>query len=905
MEISFRIHYHTQFRQQLSVSGDLPSLGGGEPENGKRMRYLGDGQWELSLIVDDPPERFSYSYVLADENDGSIQREWGAPREVNLRGVDKRYLQLHDAWRAHQHPENTLYTSAFTRGIFQNGKSASGSGKKAVEKKNTRFQIRCPRIAEDQEICISGSSKALGEWDYSRAILLTGKNYPVWSVDLSMDDEGEEVAYKYGIYSYTEKRVLFLEEGENRIFSKDRNPEQGEFSVITDEYFRHPLGLWKGAGVAIPVFSLRSRRGLGVGEFADLRLMVDWAAEVGLKVVQILPVNDTTATHSWKDSYPYAAISVFALNPLYLNLEDIDGFEKHVDRKDYEKHRKKLNESETVAFPEVMKLKWTYSRQIYEGVREEWLQSSEVSVFLEENGHWLKPYAIFCYLRDKYGTPDFRKWEKHAAYSDRLLQEMTDEEGDLFFEIGYFYFIQYYLDRQLRRAAEYARSRGMVLKGDIPIGIYRHSVDAWVEPRLYNMDGQAGAPPDPFSETGQNWGFPTYDWEEMAKDGYKWWQQRLQQLSRYFDTFRIDHILGFFRIWQIPLDQVEGLMGTFNPALPVRREEFDARGIPFDYDRYCKPHIPEHLLLEYFSKDSGRMKDIFFEEVKPHQYRFVEELDNQRAIARFLEKAENEELRPYKGKLFDLVSNILFFEQPGSNRTEFHPRIFMQKTRSFGELPAEVRARLDELYVDYFYRRQEEFWRHQAMTKLPAIKEATNMLICGEDLGMVPDCVPGVMKELDILSLEIQRMSKNPKTEFLQEEDIPYLSVCSPSTHDMSPIRAWWEEADRHQLRHFYNEELGFEGGEPFFCEPYVAERIVLMHLYWPSMWAIFPIQDLLAMDADLRRANPYSERINIPSDPDHRWCYRFHINLEDLGGEDAFNNRLRALITGSGRANH
>jgi 4-alpha-glucanotransferase len=188
------------------------------------------------------------------------------------------------------------------------------------------------------------------------------------------------------------------------------------------------------------------------------------------------------------------------------------------------------------------------------------------------------------------------------------------------------------------------------------------------------------------------------------------------------------------------------------------------------------------------------------------------------------------------------------------------------------------------------------------MTKLPAIKAATNMLICGEDLGMVPACVPGVMKALDFFSLEIQRMSKNPASEFLQAKDIPYFSVCSPSTHDMSPVRAWWEESDRAQIQRFYQQELQKQGEAPHFCEPFIAEAIMQQHLSWPSMWAIFSIQDILAIDPILRRANPFEERINEPSNPQHYWRYRLHISLEELLQEGSFNQKVRDLLLLAGR---
>ncbi len=901
MIVRFKIHYQTRWGQQIAVTGNRPELGDGDPARAFLLDYLGDGYWGADIELEDIAGALTYKYLLLDENEGRRTVEWGAPRRVAL-GDGKRggILHLKDAWRPRKHPENALYTSAFVDVILQTDRFRARPLGNTGSKPVVRFQIHAPRVPAGLQLCVTGNVEELGNWHAESALLLGNAEHPLWSGAIALQS-GLTIEYKYGLYDPESKRIIYLETGDNR-----RIPAAwmaaGYQLVVTDEYFRHPAGWWKGAGVATPVFSLRSHQGLGVGEFLDIKLMVDWARRVGLNMVQILPVNDTSATHTWVDSYPYAAISVFALHPLYLNVEALGYSFRGARERELLDRREALNRLDVVDYEAVMALKLDLAREAFSQVRDQWLKSKDFKAFFKNNKHWLEPYAAFCYLRDVYGTVDFNQWKEHAVFSPKKLKALVSPRAAHYPEVAFHYFLQYHLDRQLGEAAAYARERGVVLKGDIPIGIYRYSVDAWTAPHLYNMDGQSGAPPDPFSDTGQNWGFPTYNWEEMAKDDYEWWRRRLQQLSRYFDAFRIDHILGFFRIWEIPYEQVEGLMGHFNPALPVSREEFDQRGIPFDYDRFCRPYIPEHHLYEYFGQDTDYVKETFLRETKPHHFQFKEGLDTQRAVDDFLSRQENKGRIHLKQGLFELIGELLFFEAAGSEGAAFHPRIKMQETRSFNDLNGAVQKRLDDLYINYFFRRQEEFWRQQAMKKLPAIKDATNMLICGEDLGMVPDCVPGVMDELGILSLEIQRMSKNPATEFLSVDDIPYLSVCSPSTHDMSPIRAWWEEMEPEQRERFFLQELGMSGEPPFFCEPYVVERIIRQHLYWPSMWAVFPLQDLVAMDGRLRRENPFEERINVPSNPKHYWRYRFHLPLEKLLRENAFNDYLRGMIVAAGR---
>jgi 4-alpha-glucanotransferase len=212
-----------------------------------------------------------------------------------------------------------------------------------------------------------------------------------------------------------------------------------------------------------------------------------------------------------------------------------------------------------------------------------------------------------------------------------------------------------------------------------------------------------------------------------------------------------------------------------------------------------------------------------------------------------------------------------------------------------------VQDKLRELYINYFYRRQDDFWFREAMHKLPRLKAVTDMLVCGEDLGMVPHCVPDVMQQLGILSLEIQRMPKAPGREFFHPQDAPYLSVITPSTHDMSTVRGWWEE-NRERKQHFYNQILGQYGEAPQYCEAWVNRAIILQHLYSPAMWSIFQLQDILGMNETLRRENPHEERINNPANPKHYWQYRMHLTLEELMKQKEFSEEIREYVRNSGR---
>ena len=665
-----------------------------------------------------------------------------------------------------------------------------------------------------------------------------------------------------------------------------------------------PGRTWRAAGTAVPVFSLRSEKSFGVGEFNDLKALVDWAALTGQKVLQLLPVNDTTMTGTWEDSYPYNANSSFALHPQFIHLPAA-GVEED---EEYVSLRNELNALPEVDYEKVNNEKRRLLGKAFARTGRRVTATKAYRKFVEENASWLLPYAAFCTLRDEYGTADFTRWKATkdkaavkagaasdadwSAYDRASVEKYMAEHKK---EIDFHCFVQYHLHCQLVEARDYAHSKGIIFKGDLPIGVSRTSADAWVNRRLFHLDSQAGAPPDAFSTEGQNWGFPTYNWEEMSKDGYSWWKDRLAKMSQYFDSFRIDHILGFFRIWEIPVSAVHGLLGHFNPAMPYSSEELARLGFDMSSGRYSEPYIDDSLIDGVFGDLADKVRSRCMKDgrLKP-------EYSTQRKV---LEKfpAKDGEQAVLREGLMHIIDNVLFVEDP-RRKGMWHPRIAAQYTYSYGLLDEYRRRAFDRLYDDFFYRRHNAFWKESAMRKLPSLLSATGMLACGEDLGMIPDCVPDVMNEYQILSLEIQRMPKNPQETFADPAHYPYRSVCTTSTHDMNPIRAWWEE-DRSVTARFWHEVLGGQGDAPWFCEPWICRRIVEMHLESPSMLAILPLQDWLSMDGDIRLEDPSKERINIPAVSRHYWRYRMHLTLESLLGQTGFNSALRDMILSSGRA--
>ncbi len=895
MNIVFRLNYHTVPGQSLWLKYSTVL-----DEKGVRfdqivpLHWLNNEQWQASVQVHGAGcFRIEYNYQLRQSN-GVELGEWHAPRvaRVDLSAHDAVLLQ--DSWCSAGTVDYAFETNAFLAVLPARGPFAELI---TPDQANHSFQLRMAAVPTGQVPCLLGSVTELGSWGWFSAVTLQETAPNVWQRNLYLPADWN-IEYKYGLFDLKLKCVVSVELGENRRIDSHAMASR-QWTKVEDEYYRRDTGgLYRAAGVAMPVFSLRSDTSLGVGEFADLKSFGDWAKGVGLKLIQILPINDTTSSHDWTDSYPYSAISVFALHPLYLRVDDLSYTMPADFKQELNAARAKLNTLGQVDYEAVMLVKLKLTRQIFEKHRAVILAGAAFTEFLKTHSEWVIPYAVFCVKRDHYGTADFSQWQEWATFDRAKVDELTTPNHPEWPEIAYHVWLQCELDLQLADAVSHLHEKGLALKGDLPIGIDRQSVDAWSAPHLFKMDAQAGAPPDAFAVKGQNWGFPTYNWEVMKLDDYAWWRSRFAQLSHYFDAYRIDHILGFFRIWQVPYDHVEGIMGHFDPAMPIHIDEIRNRGIDFDYNRYCRPYIRWYMLEQWFGDAAEYVKGNFFHDSGDGYFHLSEKVINQRRIVDyFTEHPQNDSIRD---GLLDCASEVLFFEVPGSGGTLFHPRCSMQATYAYRDLDPDTRWRMDELYNDYFYRRQEDFWQARGYGRLPAMRHASPMLLCGEDLGMVPACVPGVLKELGILSLEIQRMPKTHEFEFFNPQNAPYMSVVSPSTHDMPTLRAWWKE-DAGTTARFAWQMFG-SGSTEADLSGETASKIVWQHLQSPAMWAIFPLQDLLAMDESLRNPNPDSERINVPAIMPYYWRYRMHLGLDQLTAADGFNRKLARLIQGAGR---
>ena len=893
MDLKFNIDYKTRFGEELVLNIV------NEGSEAKYRMITTDGErwtYKLSLPAQKCQPAITYYYEV-ERGGRSVRHEWTTIRHtLELTAVHGASYTVFDRWS--DMPEDSyLYSSAFTDCI--RGRKLEVLQPSSY-RSTVRLVVRAPQLRGDDRLAVIGKGDGLGNWDTAKAQLMTEHHFNEWVVDLDATQFTEgKIEFKFIALNTKKQQSSVWEAGYNRTIELPQI-EQREVVVYNLDQAFFPLYDVRLAGMLVPVFSLRSEGSFGVGDFGDLKKMVDLVCDTGQRVLQILPVNDTTTTHSWTDSYPYSCISIFAIHPQYADLRQLPALTNAKQRNDFEALRQQLNVLPQIDYEQVNNAKITYLRLLFAQEGSKVLSSKDFKEFLEEAGQWLVPYAQYCVLRDKYGTACFEQWPDHNTWNEADRAALLNARSSQYREASFWYYVQFVLHTQLLDAHQYARKSHVVLKGDIPIGVSRYGCDVWTEPRYFNLNGQAGAPPDDFSVNGQNWGFPTYNWDEMLKDGCQWWIRRFQNMAQYFDAYRIDHVLGFFRIWEIPVNAVHGLLGQFQPALGMTREEIESYGLPFHEHQFCEPFISDWVIERVFHERADEVKTKYLDHAHDDIWKMKAEYDTQRKVEKAFEGVTEQRELNLRDGLYSLISNVLFVRDH-KEEGKYHPRISAQFNFTYEALYDADKASFNRLYNDYFYRRNNQFWYDEAMKKLPVLVQATRMLVCAEDLGMVPDCVSWVMNELRVLSLEIQSMPKDPHVRFGHLGRNPYRSVCTFSTHDMATLRQWWDE-DASRTQDYFNSMLYHEGNAPHPLPGWLARDVVSRQLASPSMLCVLSIQDWLAMDERIRLDDADAERINIPANPHHYWRYRMHINIENLMADKSFTENIRNLIVQNGR---
>ncbi|MBQ7989238.1 MAG: 4-alpha-glucanotransferase [Bacteroidaceae bacterium] len=882
MKLKFSINYATQWGESLHVVVAYHSQDGTERHSNLLMQTDDGILWTVETAViasrQHPVSSFCYHYQVEDAEGRVLRREWtGVPRSYYF-DASKSYV-MPDLWRD-MPLQYHLYSSGYAVSAGIRRDEVTQTLRVPLYRKTIIFRVSAPQLQKGQSLALLGSHPALGDWNPARFLRMEYLGRFDWLLSVNVDAVMLPLEYKYVIVDDATNTLVAWEEGDNRstagLLPQDHTTvADGTVLVAYGEGLRVKEPAWRAAGVVVPVFSLRSEHSYGVGDFGDLRRMVDWAVATGMKVIQMLPVNDTTTDGEWHDSYPYNIVSVFALHPHYLDLEALGPLKNKARMTAYHRQRRELNALPYSDYAAVGRVKKEYVTEFFAERGQQTLDSKEFLQWLEGNKGWLEPYA---------------RWRKDKSDPCSPVDE------------NLLYFIQYHLHLQLAAAADYARSKGVILKGDIPIGVNRDSVETVTHPELFCLDSSTGAPPDAFSPYGYNWGFPTYRWtdERAAQALQTWFHRRLEWMSQYFDAFRIDHVLGFFRIWEIPADAVFGELGHFSPALPFAVSEIEYFGLPFRKDLMTRPFINERVINRLFGIHAQYVRDNF---LIPRSYGLFDlkaEYDTQQKIRAAFDGRGDENSIWIRDGLYRLVSDVLFLEDP-HQADMYHPRIGASAEPVYEALSSEEKDAFMRLYNNYYFQRHNFFWGSEASRRLTDVFGSTRMLCCAEDLGMLPDCVAPVLDAQRILTLEIQSMPKQNGFEFSHLDGNPYRSVSTFSTHDMSPLRLWWEESPERTQR-YYVTMLQKQGRAPEHLPAHLAEEIIARHLYCPSMLCLLSLQDWLAMDGELRSKNVREERINVPSDSFNQWRYRMHLTIEELLQASKYNNKVRTMITRSKR---
>ena len=873
MKLKFSIHYHTSWGESLHVSIDFHSQDGTVRHQNLLMQTEDGELWTLETAAlmsrQHPLSHIVYAYQLENADGEVLRREWDLLARIYRYDASKDYI-FHDEWRDRPLPLH-LYSAAYQTTVHgQHGEQVRALPL-PLFRRTVIFRISAPQLKPGQLVAVCGSHPAIGSWNTSRYLKMEYAGQQEWMLSVNVQGWLFPIEYKYVVVDAKSHELVAWEEGDNRVASisqpEGMSPElpDGQVLVLYGGHLRLREESWRAAGVSIPVFSLRSEHSYGVGDFGDLRRMVDWAVATGMKFIQTLPVNDTTTDGHWHDSYPYNIVSVFALHPHYVDLEAAGTLRSKTLTTQFQRRRQELNALPYSDYEAVDRVKSEYLHALFAEQGSKVVNSKDYKDFVSANEDWLEPYA---------------KWRAGSAGTEQ-----------------YFMYVQYLLHTQLKAAADYARSKGVVLKGDLPIGVSADSVEVSRHPEYFNLDSQTGAPPDRFSQQGQNWGFPTFRWSDELLALQR---RRLQHMSQYFDALRIDHVLGFFRVWEIPADAVYGLLGHFSPALPLTVGEIEYFGLPFRKELFTKPFINDRLIERLFGIHAQYVRENCLVRKAYNLYDLRAEYDTQRKVATRFADCHDENSLWIREGLMRLISDVLFVEDPRQPEM-YHPRIGVINEPIYDALSGEEKDAFLRLYNNYFYQRHSFFWGQQALKRLPAMLKGCPMLVCAEDLGMLPDCVEPVLDQLRILTLEIQQMPKQQGFEFAHLDANPIRSVATISTHDMSPLRLWWQENPEHRQRYFVT-MLQKEGRAPEQLPAHLAEEVIARHLYCPSMLCILQLQDWLAMDSELRRKSPQEERINVPSDPYNRWQYRMHLTIEQLLAAVKFNNKVRTMIQRSRR---
>jgi 4-alpha-glucanotransferase len=621
-------------------------------------------------------------------------------------------------------------------------------------------------------------------------------------------------------------------------------------------------------GVVVPLFSLRSKESVGIGEFLDLVPFGQWANKCGMDLIQLLPVNDTG-----EESSPYSARSAFALNPVYIRLQEIKGANEILGNEPKEQNEKFMSHSR-IPYIEVVRYKRHALRMIFDKTKSDIAANESFAKWIDKND-WVQPYSIFCARKAENNEAHWKEWQKKDNIS----------EDDILFQK----WMQWIAENQFLKAINELNKLGVRLKGDIPILINEDSADVWHYPQFFSLENRAGAPPDMFCYNGQNWAFPTYKWDNLEKENFAWWHHRVSHAAKFYHAYRIDHVLGFFRIWVVPEAEYTGVLGNFSPSVPIHINEFLQAGIPKETVRYLTtPSFGEEQLKIWFGFEFEKAKPKYFE-YSSGSYILKKEYCSERNIM-----ALNEE-QCIKESLLNAYWDRVF--TPSSTEEILHPYWYWYNAPVLFTLP-EHEVNIIKGIIRNNEAKQEDLWSKNGHKLLSMLSEEADMLVCAEDLGAVPNCVPGVLQNLGILALRVERWTRDWQKNgqpYIPISEYPRLSVCTTSNHDSSTLLGLWNESDFD--RDLYWQHIGQSGKVPDVLSAEHVNLIVKNIFNSNSLIAILPLQDFMALSQKFIPKNPEDDRVNVPGIVDPKnWTWRMPCHLEELLDDSKLSNLIAEL---------
>lgn len=664
-------------------------------------------------------------------------------------------------------------------------------------------------------------------------------------------------------------------------------------------------------GTAVPLGALRTEKAASIGEYTDLIKLADFAKKSGLGLIQLLPLND-----SGTQSSPYSALSAFALHPIYLSLESIEGFDGLYKsnaefKKNYDAFISYHKDAERFSYNDVNNSKDYFLRQIYAETEtaKKGKASKNLEDFIKKNS-WVIPYAVYKNLKYSYMQASWKSWKKTdtGLSEEEIKKRWNSDPAHL-----YYAWLQAECEKQFSKSVEYCRKNKILIKGDLPILMNEDSCDAWSHPEIFNQSLRAGSPADGENPSGQNWGFPIYNWKNLKADNYTWWKNRLINASKFYDAYRLDHILGFFRIWAIPENDCNALNGHTEPFAGFKADDLYELGFDDERIRWLSvPHVPTHVIedITWNHEKSHEILKLFATKLPNEELWLLDGAGKKAFGSKNIEEADLSGMELCTEEAEIKIKEYLV--KAWSDRTlipmgknKYVPSWIYGQSTSWGTLNDREKEKLTELFKKVSVK-ENKTWEKNATEILTALTEATEMIPCGEDLGVGFECVPRVMKKLGILGLRVVRWCRKWDEEgqpYVPFEDYEPLSVCTTSVHDSSTMREWFNNSqftiNNSQLMEIKNEETESEISETISI---VNSQLSIVNLLSAckaskSTWFIPPLQDLLYINKKYWKENAEDERINVPGSVNpFNWTYRIPARLEELLADKELCKKIKEL---------